>query len=82
MRIENNFNSPMINPVVRNNNRFQQVYESKNNQSQEVINNEEKQFFANLFPEKQAEVMNYNFYNRSGKVNNVAQLGSIIDRRF
>lgn len=82
MRIENNFNSPMINPVVRNNNRFQQVYESKNNQSQEVINNEEKQFFANLFPEKQTEVMNYNFYNRSGKVNNVAQLGTIIDRRF
>lgn len=80
MKIENNFNSAMINSV-NSNNRIQKTYDLKTTNQPEIINNEEKQFFANMFPEKKSEVMNYNFYNRSGKVN-APQIGSILDRRF
>jgi hypothetical protein len=80
MKVENNFN-PLIMNSVSQSNRIQRSYEVKTNNSQEILNKEEKQFFANMFPEKKSEVMNYNFYNRNGKVNNL-QIGSLLDRRF
>lgn len=44
------------------------------------VTQEEKKFFANLYPEKQKEILNYEFYNAKGKVTGVT-IGSIIDRR-
>lgn len=44
------------------------------------VTTEEKKFFANLYPEKSSEIMNYEFYNMKGKVSGVT-LGSLIDRR-
>ena len=80
MKIENSINSSMINSV-KSSNRIQKTYDLKSTNQPEVINKEEKQFFANMFPEKKSEVMEYNFYNRTGKVNNI-QVGSLFDRRF
>ncbi len=80
MKIENNINSSMIHSV-KSSNRIQKTYDLKSTNQLEVINKEEKQFFANMFPEKKSEVMEYNFYNRTGKVNNI-QVGSLFDRRF
>lgn len=80
MKIENNFNPSLLNSV-RPRNKVQKTYDFKTNHQTEIINKEEKQFFANMFPEKKSEVMDYNFYNRSGKVNSL-QIGSLFDRRF
>jgi hypothetical protein len=80
MRVENNFNSSLLNSV-RPGNKVQKAYDLKTSNQTEIINKEEKQFFANMFPEKKSEVMDYNFYNRSGKVNST-QVGSMFDRRF
>ena len=41
---------------------------------------EEKDFFAKLYPQNKAEVADYHFYERSGKLSGV-KLGSLIDRR-
>jgi len=80
MKIDNNFNQSIINSF-RPNNRVQKTYGAKTTISPEIINSEEKQLFANMFPEKKSEVMNYNFYNRNGKVN-THPIGSLFDRRF
>ncbi|MCS7052158.1 MAG: hypothetical protein NZM09_00340 [Ignavibacterium sp.] len=80
MRIDNNLNSSYIN-LIKTNNRVQNSQNPKSLNSNDVISKEEKQLFAELFPEKKNEVMSYNFYNRSGKIT-TAQIGSLIDRRF
>jgi hypothetical protein len=48
--------------------------------SQSVLTSKEKQFFANMYPDKQSEIMDYHFYQKSGKMSGVS-LGTIIDRR-
>lgn len=80
MKIENNFNSTMINSV-NSTNKINKIYDLKVSTPKEIINTEEKQFFANMFPEKKTEVMNYDFYNRAGKIS-APQIGSLVDRRF
>lgn len=46
----------------------------------EKINQEEKTFFAKMYPEKQTEIMDYHFYQKSGKMSGVS-VGSNLDRR-
>lgn len=41
---------------------------------------EEKKFFANMYPEKQKEIMTYEFYNAKGKITGVT-IGSLFDKR-
>jgi hypothetical protein len=48
---------------------------SKNN-----ISNEEKQFFAKLYPQDKSEIMDYHFYQPSGKMAGVS-IGSLFDKR-
>ena len=48
--------------------------------SKKDISNKEKQFFANMYPENKSEIMDYHFYQKSGKMSGV-KLGSLIDRR-
>ncbi len=45
------------------------------------VTSEEKNFFANLYPDKKQEIVDYHFYERSGKMNGVS-LGSVLDRRM
>jgi hypothetical protein len=80
MRIDNNINN-LITNGYQINNRTKKIYDFNTNLSPEILNKEEKQFFANMFPEKKVEVMEYNFYNRNGKVS-TNLLGSLIDRRY
>lgn len=46
----------------------------------ETVSNEEKKFFANMYPAQQEEILGYNFYNSKGKVAGM-HVGSLFDRR-
>jgi hypothetical protein len=46
----------------------------------ESINPDEKKFFAEMYPTKQNEIMEYYYYERSGKMNGIS-VGTNIDRR-
>jgi hypothetical protein len=45
-----------------------------------ILSSKEKQFFAKMYPDKTNEIMDYHFYQKSGKMSGVS-LGTIIDRR-
>jgi antitoxin component YwqK of YwqJK toxin-antitoxin module len=45
-----------------------------------TISNEEKKFFAGLYPESKEDVMNYHFYHKNGKMQGVT-LGTFFDKR-
>ena len=44
------------------------------------INPDEKKFFAKMYPAKQNEIMEYYYYERSGKRNGIS-VGTNIDRK-
>lgn len=46
----------------------------------ENINPDEKKFFAEMYPAKQNEIMEYYYYERSGKMNGIS-VGTNLDRR-
>ena len=46
----------------------------------ENINNDEKKFFADMYPTKQTEIMEYYYYEKSGRMNGIS-VGTNIDRR-
>ena len=46
----------------------------------ENINRDEKKFFAEMYPAKQNEIMEYYYYEKSGKMNGIS-VGTNIDRR-
>jgi hypothetical protein len=45
----------------------------------ENLNSDEKKYFAEMYPSKQNEIMEY-YYEKSGKMNGIS-LGTNIDRR-
>ncbi|MEW6507419.1 MAG: hypothetical protein AB1432_06685 [Bacteroidota bacterium] len=45
-----------------------------------AISETEKKFFAEMYPAKKNEIINYEFYNPKGKITGVI-IGSLIDRR-
>ncbi len=46
----------------------------------ENINQDEKKFFAEMYPAKHNEIMEYYYYERSGKMNGIS-VGTNFDRR-
>jgi hypothetical protein len=44
------------------------------------ISEDEKNFFAKLYPEQKSEVLGYQFYNSKGKMSG-ASVGSLFDKR-
>ncbi|AFH50248.1 Hypothetical protein IALB_2545 [Ignavibacterium album JCM 16511] len=62
------------------NSKINRAYSQNVKSSEEVLNEKEKQFFAQMFPDKSSEIMDYSFYGKSGKVNNI-KIGSHFDRR-
>jgi hypothetical protein len=46
----------------------------------ESISNDEKKFFADLYPAKQTEIMEYYYYEKSGRMNGIS-VGTNLDRR-
>lgn len=44
------------------------------------VTKEEKKFFAGLYPENKQDVMNYHFYQKTGKMQGVT-LGTLFDQR-
>lgn len=53
---------------------------NKSANAPENIDPEEKTFFAKLYPEKGNEIMNYSFYERTGKMNGVS-VGTNFDKK-
>ena len=44
------------------------------------ISSDEKEYFAGLYPSSKNEIMDYSFYERSGRMNGVS-VGTKLDRR-
>lgn len=44
------------------------------------VSKDEKSFFANLYPDQKEQIIDYHFYERSGKMSGVS-IGSILDKR-
>ena len=87
MKISNNF-AGNYNPFSYNNvNKTQQVQQpqqvqqdQKIEESKKIITSDEKNFFADMYPEKSSEIQGYHFYGRNGQMSGVT-LGSKFDRR-
>lgn len=79
MKVGQNSNTGFINNVSVNS-RINRTYSQSVKSSEEVLNEKEKNFFAQMYPDKSSEIMEYSFYGKSGKLNNV-KLGSHFDRR-
>lgn len=79
MKVGQNLTQNFINNVTVNS-KINRTYSQSVKSSVEVLNEKEKQFFAQMYPDKSSEIMEYSFYGKSGKVNNV-KLGSHFDRR-
>jgi hypothetical protein len=45
-----------------------------------TVTSEEKKYFMDMYPENKSEIMDYHFYQKSGKMSGV-KVGSLIDRR-
>ncbi len=50
------------------------------NAATEKINDDEKKFFMNLYPENKNEIVDYHFYQKTGKMSGVS-VGSLFDKR-
>jgi len=70
--------SPKVNQTVRP--QSKPVETQTQTQNLGNITNEEKTFFAKLYPESKEDVMNYHFYHKDGKMQGVA-LGTLFDKR-
>ena len=44
------------------------------------LNNEEKKFFADMYPSCKSEIMDYHYYEKSGRMNGIS-VGTNIDKR-
>jgi hypothetical protein len=49
-------------------------------QQENTVTAEEKNYFMQLYPENKKEIVDYHFYQKSGKMSGV-KVGSLIDRR-
>ncbi len=81
MKISTNY-AGNYNPYKINNNKNQikKTNMVKELKSVTEINQSEKAFFKNLYPENEKEINNYHFYEPSGKLSGVS-LGSLFDKR-
>lgn len=79
MKIVQNSNQNFINNITVNS-RINRAYSQNVKSSEEILNEKEKHFFAQMFPDKSSEIMEYSFYGKSGKLNNI-KIGSHFDRR-
>ncbi len=87
MRIDTNSVGNYTQANVRNIDRKQKLNETnatvqtKNTSTSNTnLSVEEKNFFAKLYPQNKSEVVDYHFYERSGKLSGV-KIGSLIDKR-
>ncbi|MFA8344007.1 MAG: hypothetical protein ACEPO8_13625 [Rhodothermaceae bacterium] len=71
-----NYNPYTVNRAA-NVNRSSQVASA---QQTAKVTNEEKDFFKKLYPENKKEIVDYHFYQNSGKMNGVS-VGTLFDKR-
>lgn len=80
MKITNNFTGNYNPYSVNKVNQPQKAPEVQSAKQTERITSEEKDFFAKLYPESKKEIVDYHFYQNSGKMNGVT-VGTLFDRR-
>lgn len=68
------------NPYSINNKNVSAVKNTQTADNNVKITSEEKEFFTKMYPDKSNEIIDYHYYQRSGKMSGVA-LGTLIDRR-
>lgn len=71
-----NYNPYSVNRVNQANNASQ----VKSAKPAAKITSEEKDFFAKLYPDSKKEIVDYHFYQNSGKMNGVT-VGTLFDKR-
>ncbi len=79
MKVGQNLTQSFVNNIAVNS-RINKTYSQSAKSAEDVFNEKEKLFFAQMYPDKSTEIMEYSFYGKFGKVNNV-KLGSHFDRR-
>ncbi len=81
MKISTNY-AGNYNPYKINNSKTQITKTDKVKDIKHVteINQSEKAFFKSVYPNNEAEINNYHFYEPSGKLSGVS-LGSLFDKR-
>ncbi len=67
-------------PYSNNIQDLQNINKTSSSVNTNKITDEEKKFFADMYPEKKNEIINYQFYQRDGKVSSVA-IGSTFDKK-
>jgi len=66
---------------IANVNRTENIEKLKTQNSiEQPISNKEKEMFVKMYPEQKAEIMEYHYYQKNGKMSGVT-LGSLLDRR-
>ncbi len=68
------------NPIISKNNINVNQLQTKKTTDIVKVTNEEKKFFAKLYPKDTEQIENYHFYNKAGDKNGVS-LGSLFDKR-
>lgn len=58
----------------------QKPQQTKQIDNDNVISKDEKQFFANMYPDNKKEIVDYHFYQKTGSMAGVT-VGSLIDKR-
>jgi hypothetical protein len=71
-----NYSAYGLNTARSNKTKIENASKSQN----ESINNDEKKFFAEMYPAKQTEIMEYYYYEKSGRMNGIS-VGTNLDRR-
>ncbi|MBI9073629.1 MAG: hypothetical protein JEY94_18675 [Melioribacteraceae bacterium] len=66
-------------PVVKSE-QTANIQESNKVDNKNKISQEEKKYFAKLYPQNKNEIIDYHFYQNSGKMGGVS-VGSLFDRR-
>ena len=75
-----NYSTALIQKNTQGVSKSSSVQTEKLQAPQASLTSKEKQFFVNMYPNNSNEVMDYHFYEKSGKMSGVS-LGTIIDRR-
>ncbi len=69
-----------INSNITGNYSLNQLMRKTSPQKNEELSEDEKSYFMNKYPEKEDEISDYHFYQKSGKMSGV-NIGQNIDRR-
>lgn len=75
----NNVNKTQHTPKAQQSQQVQQAQKAPED-DKKLVTNDEKSFFAKMYPDKSSEIQGYHFYGRNGQMSGLT-VGSRFDRR-